>query len=315
MMFVSNKLYSEPLVPIGHRIPNELLREIARQTIANPDIGLEELAGLSLICCSWAQTIRPLRWRTVELRSLERLQSLVALLTKSRQLQDFCTRLSYLGQIIVQVRLSCNLHRDYVRPPWTYMVHQALRPLLTTVSITGELTVRSYREDGGLVGVGHIAPFRSLYDRLPYPILGSFKFIKILELYNLQIPNRKTLIKGLSYLTSLEIIRCADIKWETSDLPPVTSALTTTLQNVRISSMNFERESLAGWWLAPLVAHRFPPTRPARTGVSRLLMLSESDYRAIEAMVCCLELKLTPWSVCIRRESLDEELSHGVYSC
>ena len=312
-MLISNTSYSMAPIPAGHRIPNELLREIARQADQTGDESFHRPLGkfqeLSLVCRDWAHTIRPKRWQVVSLSSRKRLQSFVSLLTTGLQLLDDSHRLQHLGQIIDRIHLDCNVASSRWDPAWTHLVHQMLKPPLTAASVTGKLAIYSsgYKGDHW-----HWPSFQSFYNNLPHPIPGSFNFIKDLELGQAHIPNRKTLLKALSHLRALEQLQCALLTWEASDLPPVTCALTTTLRCVKVYCIDATSANSAGWWLAPLVGHRFPATsRPARAGIRHLSILGESDYHAMEAMVRFLEYKMNSSVVYIRRESLDHELSRG----
>ena len=128
-------------VPLGHRIPNELLKEIVIQAQLRRYNACVDPNQLSLVCCYWAQIIRPIRWQIVTIASRKRLQSLAILLEKSSQDLKFSTRLKHLGQIIDQIFVECDFNPNRSQPPWAHMVHQTLKPLLPVASITGTLYI------------------------------------------------------------------------------------------------------------------------------------------------------------------------------
>lgn len=273
--------------PGSHRLPNEMLREIALRAAFDSLDPTVSFPHLCLVCFDWTRTIRPVMWEQTTVSSGNKLRGLIALITmiNSSKKQTSSSRLTHITEIITNIWILRDFYPCSPEPPWVHLVYPMLKPFLPRLSSAN-----------GTLNLGHDSQqvfFHSFYDGLPRTIPGSFNFISALSLDNVRFSSREALLKAISCLKSLNDLQCNDLKWDTIDLPSVTCALPSALNVVDISSTDSASGDLAGWWLSPLIGHRCPATsRPTRRGANHPPILGESDYHAMEAMVSCLERKL-----------------------
>ena len=288
-------------IPASHRIPNEMLRKIVQEVAFTSPYSSSLPSSISLVCLSWAQFIRPVMWKKITIPSEDKLRALISLITTSHHDRKQIPKLTALAKLIVYVHLKCDFSDSPLEPPWVHLAYPTLRPLLPSLSDDVTLSVGGRKQ---------ISLFLSFYSGLPFTAPNQFTFIKVISFEHIRVPSREVLLRALSHLKSLRVLGCVDLQWDAYNLPSVACALSSTVEVINIRTTDDAPMSSIGWWISPLIGHRYPATsRPARPGTNVPCVLGERDYYAMEHIVSCLEDAVCPGGANIYRQESEGSTS------